>query len=372
MRAVETLDDAVVAVTGLHRGESPQPGGAVVASLRRIAPGIRVVGLCYDPMESGIYSQGLDRLDAVHLIPYPKAGSKALMERLESVIAAERVDAIVPCLDTEIPNLIAIEADLADRGVRLCLPSFTAFEDRDKINLGGLCEQVGVPAPRTLQANDVATLLAQAAQIGYPCYVKGQLYGAHKVHSAIELSSAFAEIHNVWGGPVLVQEAIVGEEYNFLGLGDGKGGILGFCAIRKLMRTRLGKGFGGVVVEDPELEDKARRIIGALEWNGPFELEFLRRADGSHALFEMNPRFPSWADFPSQIGCNLPALLLERLLGLPETPAARCPAGRMFLRHCADLVADISDIARLGTHGVRDLAANATKDGGTSEIEAVK
>ena len=357
------MANAVVALTGLHRGESPQPGGSVAMSLRRRFPGLRIVGLCYDPMESSIYSGGGDRLDAVYLLPYPRAGSRALMERLETVIEREGVNVVIPCLDTEIPNFISLQAGLHERGVSLCLPTLQAFEDRDKTNLGALCEELQLAAPRTVQANDAATLAAHAEKIGYPCYVKGQLYGAHKVHTAVELYSAFTTIHNVWGGPVLLQEAIIGEEYNLVGLGDGQGGILGSCTIRKLLSTRLGKGFGGVVVADPLIEDAARRIIGKLEWNGPFELEFLKRAGRPHALFEMNPRFPAWVDFPSQIGCNLPMRMLEQMLGLAPSPLASCPAGRMFIRHCTDLVADIGDIASLGTHGDRHAGPAQTETG---------
>jgi len=46
-----------LAVTGMHRGENPQPGAAVVASVRRRFPGVRVIGLSYDPLESSLYGQ---------------------------------------------------------------------------------------------------------------------------------------------------------------------------------------------------------------------------------------------------------------------------------------------------------------------------
>jgi carbamoyl-phosphate synthase large subunit len=348
------LANAVVAVTGLHRGESPQPGSSVVMSLRRRFPGLRIVGLGYDPMESSIYSRGGDRLDAVYLLPYPKAGSRVLMERLETVIEREGINVVIPCLDTELPNFISLVPELRARSVHVCVPTLQSFEDRDKTNLNVLCEELKIATPRTVQANDVATLVAHAEKIGFPCYIKGHLYGAHKVRTAAEIYSAFTDLHNVWGGPVLLQEAITGEEFNLVGVGDGDGGILGHCTIRKLLRTRLGKGFAGVVVVDPAIEESARRIIGKLKWNGPFELEYLKRPGRPHALFEMNPRFPAWVDFPSQIGCNLPARMLERMMGLPASPLAVCRAGQMFIRHCTDIVADIGDIASLGTHGDRN------------------
>lgn len=347
-------DGPVVALTGMHRGESPQPGGSVAMSLRRKFPQVRLVGLGYDPMESGFCSVGGDRLDAAYLLPYPGTGAEALMHRLRPIVEREGIELIIPCLDTEIANYIAIEDDLARLGVRLWLPDLHQFEDRDKTNLAALCDEIGVPAPRTAHAHDALTLAGHAERIGYPCYVKGQLYGAQRVHTVAEFHAAFAQIHAVWGGPVLVQQAVVGEEYNVVGLGDGAGGVEGFCAIRKLMRSRLGKGFAGVVVEDPALEDLMRRVVARLNWRGPFEVEFVQAPGQPHMLFEMNPRFPAWTDFAAQIGCDLPGRLVERALGLPTTPLGACPAGRMFIRHCIDQVTDIAEIACLSTAGARD------------------
>jgi carbamoyl-phosphate synthase large subunit len=34
-----------VAVTGLHRGDNPQPGASVIRSLRRLYPDLGIVGL---------------------------------------------------------------------------------------------------------------------------------------------------------------------------------------------------------------------------------------------------------------------------------------------------------------------------------------
>ena len=341
----------VLAVSGLHRGESPQPGGAVAESLRRVWPGLKVVGLCYDPMESGIYSTGLDRLDAAHLMPYPGTGPEPLLRRLKQLIAQEGINAIIPCLDSELMNYIEIEDDLAALGVRMLLPARASLDAMAKTKLPELCGRVGVPTPRIVHAHDAATLAARALEIGYPCYVKGRLYDARAVGSAADLYAAFADIHRVWGGPVLAQEAVFGEEYDLTGLGDGKGGLVAFCAIRKMLRTKLGKGYAGVVVDNAEIEDFARRIIGALKWNGPFELEFIKAPGRPPVLMEMNPRFPAWIDFPAKIDCNLPAAFFERLCGGSAGTLQPCAPGRMFIRHCTDLVGDIAEIARLtGEH----------------------
>jgi len=71
-------------------------------------------------------------------------------------------------------------------------------------------------------------------------------------------------------------------------------------------------------------------------------------------LFEIHPRFPAWIDFPSQIGCNLPVRLLERLLGEADpTPLQNCTAGKLFIRHAVDIVGNIEDLAEIIRSGER-------------------
>ncbi|MBD9409555.1 carbamoyl-phosphate-synthetase [Stutzerimonas stutzeri] len=347
-----------VAITGLHRGNNPQPGAAVAAGLRRRFPDLRIVGLSYDPLESGLYCHDGGRPDVAYLMPFPGAGAKATLDRLDEILQTEPIDYLIPCLDSELDNYIQLQPELKSRGIGCLLPSQQALDDRAKSNLDAFCGQLEVPTPRTLMANDPDTLAALALQLGYPVYVKGRFYEAHLATTPKELYEAFASIASVWGTPVLVQEMVVGEEYDILGLGDGEGGLLASCSIRKMLRTSAGKGFAGVVVADPDLDELVARVIGALRWAGPFELEFIKVPGKPHALFEMNPRFPAWVDFPSQIGCNMPARLLEQLIGLDATPLQTCTPGQMFIRHSIDLVADIAEVAEMTITGRRSCTPN--------------
>lgn len=342
-----------VAVSGLHRGENPQPGASVIASLRRRFPGVRVVGFSYDPLESSLYGTGDDHPDAAYLIPFPGAGAEALIFRLEKILEREDIGFIIPCLDSEIENYIKIKDRLENFGISCLLPTLESFERRHKENLPELCRCVDVFLPRTRIALTPDDVARYARELGYPVYIKGRLYEAHLANSQNDLKNAYTDIVRVWGWPVIVQEVIVGEEYNIAGVGDGEGKIIRSCSIRKLLRTANGKGYGGIVVDNPELADLSGRIIAELKWNGAFELEFLKANGKPYALFEMNPRFPAWIDFPSQIGCNLPALLLERLLGGRLSKTGQCSVGRMFIRHSIDLVGDFSEFAAMATTGER-------------------
>jgi carbamoyl-phosphate synthase large subunit len=340
-----------VAVTGLHRGDNPQPGAAVIRSLRRQFPDIRVVGLSYDPLESGLYSQDIDRVDAAYLLPFPMKGPDMLLERILSIHAKENLQLLIPCLDSEISNFMTIYPKLEQLGIKAMLPTRSAFEKRAKENLARFCQQTDTPGPKTFAANDVTRLAQYAEAIGYPLYVKGKYYEAWLVHTQVDLAQKFEKIARTWGLPVLVQEALIGDEYDVLGLADDASNIVGYCTIRKMLRTSNGKGFGGMVVDDPDLMRVARHVIKALRWTGPFEAEFLKTHGRPHSLFEINPRFPAWVDFPSQIHCNLPARLLETMLGKPETELRACDAGQMFIRHSIDLVGNIAELAKLSSDG---------------------
>ena len=340
-----------VAVTGLHRGDNPQPGASVARSLRRLIPEIRIVGLSYDPLESALYSHDIDRVDSVYLLPFPMKGADALLDRISYIQEKEKIEILIPCLDSELSNFLTIYPELKRQGIAALLPSRVALERRAKEHLSDFCQSHGFSGPKTLAANDAVTLARCAIEIGYPVYVKGKYYEAWLVHTEVDLIEKYDHIARIWGVPVLVQEALFGDEFDFLGLADDAGEIVGHCVIRKLLRTATGKGFGGIVVNDPEIVRGAQHIIKALHWRGPFEIEFLKVPGGPHMLFEINPRFPAWVDFPSQIGCNLPVRLFEMLLGRNPTKLKTCDAGQMFIRHSVDLVGDIAELAKLSSDG---------------------
>jgi carbamoyl-phosphate synthase large subunit len=338
----------VIAVTGLGRGENPQPGAAVLASLRRRWPGARMMGLVYDALESGVYAPGGP--EAAFTLPYPSGGAEAFLTRLDEIYAEHPFEVLIPTLDAEIQPLLSVRQALARRGVLALLPDAAMFHARHKQNLPALAARAGVMVPQTHVAHTADEAETLACAMG-PVMIKGAYYHAlHAAHPARARAHA-AHLLAEWGGPVLVQQIIEGAEFNYLAVGDGAGGMLGCCALRKLIVSSLGKGYAGITVRDAELQQAAEALVGVLQWRGPLELEFIRDQQGVFHLIEINPRFPAWADFPSALGCNLPAAALEQLLDWPVAPVREPPAGKMFVRHSQDIVCDMADFARLATEG---------------------
>jgi carbamoyl-phosphate synthase large subunit len=342
----------VVAVTGLHGGENPQPGNAVVRSLRRAFPSLTIVGLVYDAMESGAYAE--DGPDVVYTIPYASAGSGPLIDRLDTVSWSHPIDLLIPTLDSEIETLIRLEPELLTRGIRTCLPSRDAFRARSKEKLADLCRECGCDAPKTKSVHDVPELLEVADDIGFPLMLKGQFCDAFRVEHRSDLVPVFENVVRRWGAPVLVQELVRGGEFDVMGIGDVEGNLLASITVRKTMLSAQGKGTSCVVVREPRLEAIAASIANRLQWRGPFELEFIHDEDEDRfRVIEMNPRFPTWADFPSALGANFPAMLFELATTGRVRPMTPVAPGRFFVRHQIELVGSMDDLADLATVGVR-------------------
>ncbi len=343
-----------VAVTGMNaRPDNPGPGCAVARCLRE-ASGFRgrIVGLGYETLDPGLYRR--ETCDSGYLLPYPATGAAALLERLDEILRGERIDALVPCLDAELPNFIAIESELNRRGVQLLLPQRRQLRRRDKDALPALCLEAGVATPRVRRLAD-ENFFDDCAADGwdYPLVVKGVFYDAYVVHSADEARLRFRQLAAAWGYPILVQEFVGGEEVNLTALGDGSGAMFGPVMMKKQALTDKGKAWAGVAIDDPDLLAAGTRLFAALKWNGPLELEMLRDEDGTLHLIEINPRFPAWIYLTHGVGRNLPAALLALMQGeRPERLDLAPPRpGTTFIRYAQEAIVTLDDIANLTVNG---------------------
>jgi len=343
-----------IAITGMNaKPDNPGPGCAVARCLREtIGFRGRIVGLGYETLDPGFYLREI--CDSGHLLPYPATGATALLERLDELLNEEQIDAVIPCLDSELPNFIAIEGDLKRRGIHLLLPERHQLRRRDKDCLPALGEDAGVATPDVRRLTD-EHFFDDCTDDGwaYPLVVKGVFYDACIVHSPTEAKLRFQEMAATWGYPVLVQKYVSGEEVNLTAIGDGSGAMIGEVMMKKLAITDKGKAWAGIVIDDPELQDAGRRLFSSLKWQGPLELEMLRDEYGTLHLIEINPRFPAWIYLSHGVGRNLPAAMLALMAGaLPEQLSiAPSLPGVAFIRHAHETIVTLDEIAHLTISG---------------------
>jgi carbamoyl-phosphate synthase large subunit len=338
-----------IAVTGLNATDNPGPGVPVLRSLRDGARAReRHVGLTYDALDPGVYTR--DLADRVFLLTYPSAGARAFLDRLTAIHARTRLDVIIPTLDAELPLFIALEPELRAMGIGLFLPSLAQLELRGKARLAALGQAAGVDVPATAVVTSVEDIV-RAEAIGYPMFVKGPFYGATLVTCRDEAIVAFYKTLASWGGPVILQASVRGEEVNLVGVGDGEGGLLGPVVMKKLALTDKGKGWAGVTIRDDGLVRVASRIVAATRWRGPLEVEALRTGPKTYQIIEINPRFPAWVHLATGAGVDLPRLVVDLARGEPTPALGPYQVGKLFVRISLDQVVDMHEFERIVTTG---------------------
>ena len=339
-----------VALTGLNATDSPGAGVAVARALRESPEyEVRLIGLSYEALEPGIYLR--DLFAKTYQLPYPAAGSAALLERLEYIQTQEKLDVIIPNFDAELPLFSRLELRLRALGIRLLVPTLAQLEARDKVNLNAFGAAHALPVPATQVLQHAGHLPAAADALGYPLVLKGRWYEAQIVHNLTQAQTAFQHLQACWGLPLLAQRFVAGQELNVAGLADGRGHCLSAVAMRKLTITDKGKAWAGITIDDDSLTSLAHRFAQVSQWRGAFELELLRTPAGELFILEINPRFPAWIYLTAAAGHNQPAALLRLALGEVVEPFGEVAVGKMFIRCAWDLVADYGDFQQIAGLG---------------------
>jgi carbamoyl-phosphate synthase large subunit len=347
------MNDVVrtIAVTGMNaRPDNPGPGYAVARCLRAAGYRGRIVALSYDALDPGLYAA--DVCDAAYLLPYPTSGDRALLERLRQIHHETSLDALIPCLDAELPGMVRLHPELEALGIRTFLPTAEQLRMRGKNRLADVARLGAIACPET-RALTSAEFFRDAPDEGwdYPFIVKGLYYDARVARNAAEGAEAFRAIAAEWGVPVLAQRLIRGDEINLTAVGDGAGNLLGAVMMKKMAVTDKGKAWAGVSIVDDALLNASAAIVKALRWRGPLEVEVMRDNQGRYQLIEINPRFPAWIYLGVGVGRNLPFALLQLLRGAPVAAFDAPQPGVLFLRHAQEIIVPLHHFERMVTGG---------------------
>ena len=337
-----------VAVSGINAVDNPGPGVGIAKGLKGGSLEVSIYGLAYDAMEPGIYMKWL--FEKSFIMPYPSAGEEPFIERLLYIKSNYGLDAVIPALDAELPLFIKSSSLLESYGVKTFLPTEEQFKLRGKDHLPEIAERIEVKVPETRIVTSYEELSKAVEELGFPVMIKGIFYKAYKAFNISQATSYFNSIVAEWGYPIIVQQAVTGEEMNVVGVGDGEGGHFGLVGIKKLWITSLGKIWTGVTVRNEDLLSATERFVSEFKWRGAFEFECIV-SNRDIYLIEVNPRFPAWVYFATGVGVNLPDRLLKAALGLEPERDWDYPAGKLYVRFTDDFVTDMSEFQRVVTRG---------------------
>ncbi|OGU74787.1 MAG: biotin carboxylase [Ignavibacteria bacterium RBG_16_34_14] len=340
-----------IAVTGLNATDNPGPGVPVIRCLKEAKDlNAEIIGLFYDSLDPGIYMENIT--SACYMIPYPSGGLNELYDRIRAIHEREKIDIIIPTLDSELYGFVKLEGKLNSLGIKTFLPTVEQLNIRAKDVLFRFCESNGIKAPKNILANSLQDLYSIPKEFNYPVVVKGIFYDAHIANNFEEVKNAFNKVRMKWGFPIIIQEFLRGDEFNVAALGNGTGEMTGAVAMRKLYITDKGKGWAGITIDDNRFLELSRIVIEKTKWRSGIELEFIKSAEtGEYYLLEINPRFPAWTYLAPVAGQNLPYAMIRLTLGEDVKPFSGYKIGTIFVRSSWDLISDIKTFEKITTFG---------------------
>ena len=340
-----------IAVSGLNNIDSPGPGIPVIRALKESTIyDVRIIGLSYEALEPGLYMHKL--VDKSYQVPFPSAGTEALMERLRYIHEQENIAVIIPNFDAELSNFMNLENEiLQEFGIKMFLPTQEQFDERHKANLFEFGKKHDVKVPFSKMMFNTSEIHSLQQEFTYPMVVKGRFYDAYIAYNQEQVATYFNKLVAKWGLPIIIQEYVFGSEVNVTAIGDGNGNAIGAVPMRKLFITDKGKAWAGISLDDQKLVDIAKRVISSSKWRGGMELEFIKTAEDEYYLLEINPRFPAWVYLANGCGQNHPEALIRMALGETVEPFEKYDVGKMFVRYSFDMIVDLKEFEQISTLG---------------------
>lgn len=224
-----------------------------------------------------------------HRIAAPADGAARYLEDLTRVIAAERVDLVLP-VSEETPHVAFLRGRLAPETALFTMPPGDVLRLHDKHGFARRARAIGLRAPETHALGEPAA--ADLVRSG-PVVVKPILSCSGR---GVRVLPAGAELPPpVSAAPAIVQRFVAGDEYSSCSIAHA-----GRISSTVVYRAAQKSGSVAVVferVDHPAIEDWIRRFVAAERWSGFIAFDIVVDADGTPWGIECNPRATSGLHF---------------------------------------------------------------------------
>ena len=342
-----------VAVTGLSSSDVVNPGVGVARALAQAETDFELIGIGYAASDAGAFEPGL--FERVYRMDYP-ASAGQLLRQFETVAESCGIDAVIPCLDGELPYFIRNRQQLQDMGIATLMPAMEAFEARSKLSLfsGWQGRDFGCfSLPKSCIVDKQDDLRDALRAFDVPAILKGPDCGCERVSTLEEANRAWGRLSTTSEPSMILQQPLSGPCFAVSAVLNEDHSCISAFTMRKAAICARGSTWSAECVPLPELEQDFAAFMSELCWTGPCEGEFMFDAETRRFhLFEVNPRFTGWISASASLGVNQPEIVARMALGMPSAVKAASPKGQYFMRAVDELLVPPTRLSALTTKGV--------------------
>lgn len=271
---------------------------------RRLGLSLRLYGT-----DVTMLAPAMHHVDRAVLVP--RISQRRFVPCLLELVERERIELLVPTIDTELPKLAAARRRFAERGCKVLVPSARVVRlCRDKLETFRFLRRAGFETPTTWRPQE----LPPPARRSFPCFLKARFGSAAQGAMRIDDAEALRFFLRRVAQPI-VQEFVAGVEYTqdvYCGL-DGRVR----CVVpRRRVEVRGGEVSKARIVKDPRLIETCRRLVERLGGCvGVVTVQCIVSGRGRISVIEINPRFGGGAPLAIRAGADFPRWLLSELTG---------------------------------------------------------
>lgn len=233
-----------------------------------------------------------------------RIGDKNYIPSLVNVCEQEKIDALVPTIDTDLLILSRNKRKFEEVGTKV----FISAEDkiricRDKRDTAKFFESIGLKSP--MPVDDY-----KAYNSGFPAFIKpkdgSSSINAYKVNYAFELETYSKKVPDY-----IIAPFIEGTEYTIDAFCDYDGNPL-LITPRIRLAVRSGEVLKTQIDQDDRIIEETKRIIKAFKPCGPITIQLIRQKNtGEDYYIEINPRFGGGAPLSMKAGADSSVALLK-------------------------------------------------------------
>jgi carbamoyl-phosphate synthase large subunit len=278
-------------------------------------PWLKATGACIVGADITGIASGLYLVDKPYIVP--RYRDSDCWSKLKQICQEAKVTVVLPSINEGLMGWASREDEFSDIGVSLILSPVQTIEwCADKWLTYEHFKRNDIPTPRTSLINDYELVKPRNGRGGA---------GIYRIKAGVDTLP----------DGCVTQEIMHGVEYSIDAL-CGKDGSVRNVVIRQRTLVESGVSICGVVIDDPEIESLARRILDSSPFFGPVNLQCFRTERGVFFI-EVNPRVPGGLSLSMAATENWFLTMAAWLENRDPGPPPKIKHGMTMMRHYSDV-----------------------------------